>query len=112
MSSVAARQRQGLKQPRHAMVEGGTVVAACLVAQRARDPALADAGRAGDEQVLLARDPVTIDQLGKEGPLDAARRAQIDILDDGRLTQRGELQACNEPLVVALLVCPLRSGPP
>src|SRR5882757_4203266 len=82
MASVAAGQRQGLEQPRHAMVEDGTIVAACLVAQRACDPALADAGGAGDEQVLLARDPVTIDELGEERALDAARRAQIDILDD------------------------------
>jgi hypothetical protein len=30
------------------MVEDGTIVAACLVAERAGDPALADAGRAHD----------------------------------------------------------------
>ena len=102
MPSVAACQREGLEQPRHAMVEDGAVVAACLVAERACDPALADAGRTGDEQVLLAADPVAIDQLGEEGALDAARRAQIDILDDGSLAQGGELQACDEPLVVAL----------
>ncbi len=102
MASVAACQRQGFEQPRHAMVEDRTIVAALPCGQRACDPALADAGGAGDKQVLLARDPVTIDQLGKEGPLDAARRAQIDILDDGRLTQRGELQARDEALIVAL----------
>jgi hypothetical protein len=46
--------------------------------------------------------PIPIDQLGEEGPLDTARRAQIDILDDGNLAQGGELQACDESLVVAL----------
>ena len=102
MSSVAAREREGLEQPRHAMVEDGTVIAACLVAQRAGDPTLADAGRTGDQQVLLAADPVAVDKLGEEGALDAARRPQIDILDDGSLTQSGELQAGDEPLVVAL----------
>jgi hypothetical protein len=75
MSPVATRQREGLEQPRHALVEDGTVVATCLVAQRACDPALADASGAGDQQVLLARDPVTIDELGEEGALDAARCA-------------------------------------
>jgi hypothetical protein len=69
----------------------------------------ADAGRAGDEQVLLAPDPVAIDKLGEEGALDAARRAEIDILDDGRLSQSSELQACHEPLVdrVSSVCCPL-----
>ena len=102
MASVAAGQREGFEQPRHAMVEDGAVVAACLVAERAGDPALADAGRAGDQQVLLAADPVAVDELGEEGAIEAARRAQIDILDDGGLAQRGELQARDEPLVVAL----------
>src|SRR5215212_4018790 len=102
MSSVAARQCEGFEQPRHTMVEDGTVVAACLVTERACDPTLADSGWAGDQQVLLARDPVAIDQLGEEGALDAARRPQIDVLNDGRLAQGGELQSGDEPLVVAL----------
>src|SRR5271155_2284395 len=85
MPSVSACQRESLEQPRHTMVEDGTVVAACLVTQRACDPALADAGGPGNEQVLLAGDPVAIDELGEEGALDTARRPQIDILDDGSL---------------------------
>ena len=51
---------------------------------------------------LLAADPVTIDELGEEGALDAARRAQIDILDDCGLAQASELQARDEPFVVPL----------
>jgi hypothetical protein len=51
------------------------------VAERAGDPTLADAGRPGDEQILLAADPIAIDELGKEGALDAARSAQINIFD-------------------------------
>jgi hypothetical protein len=54
------------------------------VAECAGDPALADAGRPGDEQILLAADPIAIDELGKEGAVDAARSAQIDIFDDPR----------------------------
>ena len=61
------------------MVEDGMVVAACLVAEGAGDPALTDAGGSGDEQVVLTRDPVAIDELGEEGALDTARRAQIDV---------------------------------
>jgi len=94
MSSIAARQRESLEQPRHAMVEHGTVITACLVAQRAGNPTFTDTSRSGNQQVLLAADPVTIDKLGEEGALDAARCPQIYILDDCSLTQSGELQAC------------------
>ena len=62
MPAVAAGQRERLEQPRHAMVEDGAIVAACLVAERAGDPAFADAGRAGDQQVVLALDPVAGDE--------------------------------------------------
>ena len=48
MASVAARQREGLEQPRHALVEDRSVVAARLVAERRGQPTLADAGRAHD----------------------------------------------------------------
>jgi hypothetical protein len=48
IASVAAGERQSLEQPWQPMVEDGTIVAACLVAERAGDPALADAGRASD----------------------------------------------------------------
>jgi len=30
---------------------------------------------------LLAADPIAIDELGKEGALDAARSAQINVFD-------------------------------
>ena len=100
--SVAAGEREGLEQPRHAMVEDGAVVAAGLVAERAGDPALADAGRAGDQQILVAVDPVASDELLEQGAVEAADGAQIDILDDGGLAQAGELEARDEALVVAL----------
>ena len=102
VAAVAAGERQGLEQPRQPVVEDGAIVAAGLVAERAGDPALADAGRADDQQVLLAVDPVAGDELGEQGSVEAARGAQIDVLDDGGLPQRGELQARGEALVLAL----------
>jgi hypothetical protein len=45
------------------------------VTKRAGDPALDDASRPGDEQISA------IDELGKEGALDAARSVQINIFD-------------------------------
>ena len=73
IASVAAGERERLEQPRQAMIEDGTIVAAGLVAERAGDPALAGPGRAGDQEVLLAVDPVAVDELGEEGAVDAAR---------------------------------------
>ncbi len=86
IAAVAAGERESFEQPRQAMVEDGTIVAAGLVTQRAGDPALAGSGRSGDEEVVLAVDPVAIDQLGKERAVDAARGTQIDIFDDGGLS--------------------------
>ncbi len=46
-----------------ALVEDGAAVAARLVTERAGDTALTDAGRAGDEQILLAADPAALEEL-------------------------------------------------
>ena len=67
------------------MVEDGTVVAACLVAEGAGDPALAHPGRAEDQQIQLALDPVAGDEAGEQGSVEAARGGEIDILDDGQV---------------------------
>ena len=68
------------------MVKDGTIVATGLVTQRAGDPTLAGSGRSGDKEVVLAVDPVSIDQLGKKRAINAARGTQIDIFDDGGLS--------------------------
>ena len=102
MAAVAASERERIEQPRHAMIEDGAVVAAGLVAERACNPTFADAGRADDEQVLVACDPVAGDELLEQRPVEAARRFVVDILDDGGLAQAGEPQAAIEPLVLAL----------
>jgi hypothetical protein len=47
IAPVAAGERESFEQPRQAMVEDEAIVAAGLVAERAGDPTLADAGRPG-----------------------------------------------------------------
>ena len=84
MASVAAGERQRLEQPRHALVEDGAVVAAGLVPEGAGDPGFADAGRAGDQQILVAVDPIAGGELLEQGAVEAAGGAQIDILDRRR----------------------------
>ena len=75
ISSVAAGERESFEQPGKAMIEDGTIIAAGFVAKRASNPALAGAGRPGDEKVLLARDPIAVDEFGEERTFDAARSA-------------------------------------
>ena len=45
VAAVAAREREGGEQPGQAMISDGEVLAACLVPERAGQPALADASR-------------------------------------------------------------------
>jgi hypothetical protein len=45
MTPVGACECQGIKQPWHAMIEDGVVVAACLVAERTGKPTFAGSGR-------------------------------------------------------------------
>lgn len=84
------------------MIEYRSTVAAGLMAQRTGDPTLAQAGCACNQHVLVAVDPVAGDEPGKDGAVDAARRAQIDIFHTGALTQRGEFEARGESFGVAL----------
>lgn len=101
MSAVSSCDGKGLEETPHPMVGDGATVAAGLVAECAGDPTLAEAGRAGDEQVLVARDPCTIDQVSHDGAVDAARGAQVEILDTGGLAQGGELEASGQSLCIS-----------
>ena len=67
------------------MVKNGAVVAAGLVAERAGNKTLADAGLPDDQQILMTLDPVAGDELGKQRLVEPARCFEIDVLDDGRL---------------------------
>ncbi len=76
VAAVAAGERERLEQPRQPVIEDGAIVAAGLVAERAGDPALAHPGRADDQQVQLALDPVAGDEAGEQGSVEAARGAR------------------------------------
>ena len=53
-------------------------------------------------KVLVAIDPVAVDQSGEDGAVDAAWRAPIDVFHACDLAQRGELEARRETFGVAL----------
>ena len=57
----------------------------------ARDAALAGAGRTNDEDDLVVADPVTAGEAEHDGLVEAAERAEVDVLDGGIEPQLGEL---------------------
>ena len=76
-----------------ALVEHGEALAAGLVAEGASQPRLADAGRPDDRQMMVVADPLAGGELLEQGAIEAARRAQVDVLDDRGLAQPGRRAA-------------------
>ena len=74
MMAVAACQRERIEEPRQALIEDRAVVPTSLMAERAGNPTLTDAGRADDEQVLVPFDPFAGDELLEQRLVEAARR--------------------------------------
>ena len=101
IAAVAASEGERLEEARDAIILNRTIVAAGFVTQRASNPALAESGRPGDEQVLVAVDPIAADEPGENSAVDAAWRAQIDVFHACALAQRSELEAGCETLGVA-----------
>ena len=72
---------------RSTMIGDRAVVPTRLVAERAGEPRFTDPGRADDEKVLFALDPVAGRQFLEQRTVEAAWCTQIDLLDDGFLAQ-------------------------
>lgn len=66
------------------------------------DPAFPQAGGAGDQQVLGPPDPAAVGEMGEDGAVEAAGRAQVGVLDAGGMAQGGELQPGGEAAGVPL----------
>src|SRR5271157_5698183 len=73
------------EEPGHACVENGHVFSARLVAERAGEPALAQAARPGQEQIAALGDPVASGELEEERAVEPAR---IIIVTPGRFSSR------------------------
>ena len=71
-ASVTARQRKIFQQAREAGVEDRAVIAASLVSDGAGQPALADAGRSAQRQIVVGIDPVALEQGLEETSIQAA----------------------------------------
>ena len=64
IATVAASKGERLEQARHAMILDRAIVAAGFVTEGAGDPAFTKPGCPGDEQILVAIDPVATDEPG------------------------------------------------
>ena len=77
MSPIAPGERQVLAQLRPAMIEDGAIVAAGFLADGAGQPALADAGRADQGQIVVRVDPFALRELLEQGAIETAGGAMM-----------------------------------
>ena len=99
MSPIAPGERQVLAQLRPAMIEDGAIVAAGFLADGAGQPALADAGRADQGQIVVGVDPFALGELLEQGAIETAGGAIVDVFDARLLTQFGGAQPRREAFV-------------
>ena len=75
VGAVGAREREFLKEARQAPVDGAVALATRLLAERAGQVGLADAGRAGDQDVAVLDDPATGGELADQARSRSRRGA-------------------------------------
>lgn len=102
VAPVAASESQRFEEAWHPVIGHAAAIAASLVTERAGNPIFPEAGLAGNQKVLVAVDPGSVDQMRHDAVIDAAGCAQIEILDTGGLAQGRELQAGSQRLGIAL----------
>src|SRR6266851_8391960 len=100
-AAFAARLGQVAEQTTGALIDHREAFAAGLVTESARQPRLADAGRPDHDQVVMIAHPLAGSELLEQGAVEPAVGAEVDVLDDGGLTQPGFAQATGEALVLA-----------
>jgi bifunctional ADP-heptose synthase (sugar kinase/adenylyltransferase) len=83
-AAVAVRNLQFVEQPGRTHVQHREAAACGLMRQGTRQPRLAAAGGAGDEQIARMAQPVAAGQRGDEAAVQRAAGAPVDVLDAGR----------------------------
>src|SRR3546814_19429372 len=85
---VAARHAQFVKQLAKPDVEDRQIVAAGLVPNGTGQPALARSGWAGDDEIVVTFDPVTLEKGFHKAPVEPARCPIVDLFWAGRTEER------------------------
>jgi len=101
VARVAVRDSQVGEQPGNAGVENGYVFSARLVAERASQPTLAQAGRPRHEEIAALGDPIAGRELEEQRAVEAARCLIIDVLDAGGVPELGDPGPCFKLLLSA-----------
>ena len=70
MAAIASGERQVLAELRPTMIEDGAIVAAGFLADGAGQPALADAGRADEGEIVMGVDPIALRELLEQGAIE------------------------------------------
>ena len=83
------------------MIGDGEVLAACLVSERAGQPALADAGGSDQQETVMVPDPVAAGELQEQIAVEAAGGAEVDVLDLGVMAEPGGTGSRLEALLAA-----------
>jgi hypothetical protein len=99
MAAVASGEREILAEFWPAMIEDGAIVAAGFLADGTGQPALADAGRADQGQIVAGVDPFALGELLEQGAVETPGGMIIDIFDARLLTQFGGAQPRREAFV-------------
>ena len=89
VARVAVRDGQVGEQPGNASVENGYVFSTRLVAERTRQPTLAQAARPRYEEIAPLGDPITGRELEEQRAVEAAGLLIVDVLDAGGVMQLG-----------------------
>src|SRR6202041_1835883 len=80
VARVAVRDSQVGEQPGNAGVEDGYVFSTGLVAERARQPTLAQAACARYEEIAALGDPIAGREFEEQCAVETARRLIVDVL--------------------------------
>jgi len=70
MAAIASGERQVLAELRPTMIEDGAIVAAGFLADGAGQPALADAGRPDEGEIVMGVDPIALRELLEQGAIE------------------------------------------
>ena len=100
MTAITAGKREGFEHAWRTLIKDGPPVTASLMPEGAGDPAFAQTGGPGYQQVLVPCDPAAVRKMGHDTAVEAARGAQVEIFDTGILAQGGKLEPRGQFLAV------------
>jgi len=101
IGSVGSGECELGEQAREPEVAGGQTVPTGAVSERAGEVALAGPCGSGDEDVVVLTDPLTRGEAEDERAVEAAGRAEVEVLDAGGHVELGDLEKPGEAAVVA-----------